>query len=423
MRKLKQVIQLIKKISKENDIHPSMVKQNQLINYGFTAYELSKLGGLALIKKRNFPVKDKDLKVIHEAKKGSSYITKLEKALAEKTINDDLVMEVIKKTVTPVVKIKSPKFAKHKDESVEVVAMLNDNHIGLVVDSEEVGGANSFDFKEAGRRIAYYVQEVCGYKKHKRNQVKKLHLILAGDNLAGLIHGLDTKSVHLMIHQMNAMLHIYTHAISLLASEYPQIEVHGIPGNHGRSVHKNGGGRAVAETYDSYENILFYSLSAAFRNNKQISFNVPKTPYANINLPAGRCLVAHGDHIFSKYLGNPGSSINVKSLSGAIKDFNAGEMAKGAQPVKLLLFGHVHSFAHFITNDGVEVYISPSLVGLDQYAHSLTINNNFIAQPVFESTPKFILGDSRLIRLNSADSDNALDKLIPIYNKELKWSK
>jgi hypothetical protein len=108
-------------------------------------------------------------------------------------------------------------------------------------------------------------------------------------------------------------------------------------------------------------------------------------------------------------------------MSEAIRDFNAGEISKGNKPVKLMLFGHVHTFAHFITNDGVEVYVSPSLVGLDAFAHSLTINNNFLAQPIFESTKDFILGDSRLIRLNAADNDNSLDKIIPVYEKELKY--
>ena len=226
-----------------------------------------------------------------------------------------------------------------------------------------------------------------------------------------------------MVHQVNAAVHIFTHAISYLAQSYQTIEVHGIAGNHDRVIHKDGGKRPVGEVYDSYANIIFFALSTAFRNSKQISFNFPKTAYGFMNLPAGRAMFAHGDHIFSSALGNPGKSINVKSLTEAIRLFNMGEVSKGNEPVKLLLFGHVHTYAHFITSDGVEVYVSPSLVGLDAFAHSLTINNNFIAQPVFESTKDFILGDSRLIRLNSADQDPELDKIIPVYSKELKWTK
>ena len=134
-------------------------------------------------------------------------------------------------------------------------------------------------------------------------------------------------------------------------------------------------------------------------------------------------MFAHGDHVFSKAIGNVGTAINVKALSIAIKNFNSGEVVKGNAPIKLLLLGHVHCYAHFITDDDVEVYIAPSLSGADSYSHSLTINTNFAAQVVFESTPEFILGDSRLIRVLKADKLSELDKIIPTYNKELKWIK
>jgi hypothetical protein len=224
-----------------------------------------------------------------------------------------------------------------------------------------------------------------------------------------------------MVHQLNAALHIFTYVIQNLMTEYNQIEIHGIAGNHDRAVHKNHGKRVVSEVYDSYANSIFYGLSTAFRNNEQVSFNFPKTPYGFIDLPAGRAMYAHGDHVFSSSLGNPGKAINVKSLTESIRNFNAGEIAKGNPPIKLLLLGHVHVFAHFITTDGVEVYISPCLSGLDSFAHSLTINNSFVAQPIFESTKDFILGDCRLIRLNKADDDKELDKIIPVYEKELKF--
>ena len=168
---------------------------------------------------------------------------------------------------------------------------------------------------------------------------------------------------------------------------------------------------------------MYYALSTAFRNNKNVRFNIPKTPYGFIDLPAGRAMFFHGDHVFSKCMGGVGNSINVKAFSNAIKSFNAGEMNKGNKPIKLLIGAHVHVYCHFITDDGVEVYIAPSLCGTDAFAHSLTINNNFAAQAVFESTPEFILGDSRLIRVTKADTMVELDEIIPTYNKELSWKK
>lgn len=418
----KDIAEAIKNLSQNYAKPIEKVNLADLRDYGVSERQIRNNGGLSKIKSLFFPDQEKDLKEIVKVSKAVTYQNKLEKKLGEKQLLEELICEIVKENINPLPKINSPKVKLKKGhEPVEVVGMLNDTHIGLIVDSEEIGNINSFDFKEACRRFAFYGKQLAGYKAHKRDSVNKLHLILNGDLLAGLIHGLETKGIHLMIHQVNAAVHIFTHLITYLAQTYPTIEVHGIAGNHDRSIHKDGGKRPVSEVYDSYANIIFFALSTAFRNSKQISFNFPKTAYGFINLPAGRAMYAHGDHIFSRPLGNPGKSINIKAMSESIRDFNAGEIAKGNKPVKLMLFAHVHTYAHFITSDGVEVYVSPSLVGLDQFAHSLTINNNFIAQPIFESSKQFILGDSRLVRLNSADKDSELDLIIPVYNKELKF--
>lgn len=425
VNKLKEIEKTLKKLNKDLPVHKITINDLLEVNLNLTEWDLRKLGGLTALKARFLPEEDKDLAEIHETRSHNSYVRSLENKLGEKESFERKALEVLCSTIEPLPKIKPPKRLKVTKKKLdrEVVAMLNDTHVGCIVDSEEINGLNSFDFKEAGRRFAYYVQEVANYKPHVRSEVNKLHLVLNGDLIAGVIHGLDTKGIHLLVHQVNGLMHILTHAINHLAQSYNKIEVLGIAGNHDRSVHKNHGQRAVSEVYDSYVNWVFYGLSTAFRNSSQISFNFPKTPYGFLNLPGGRAMVAHGDHIFSKAMGNIGTSINVKGLSSAIKNFNAGEIAQGRSPIKLLLLGHVHVYAHFITDDGVEVYISPSLSGTDSYAHSLTINTSFVAQPVFESTPKFILGDSRLIRVGEADNLREMDNIIPEYKKELKWSK
>lgn len=418
------IAEAVLNLSKSLEKPVEKISLTDLQEHGISERQIRNNGGLPKIKATFFPNVEKDLKGITKLSLQHTYTNKLEKLVGQKEYFEETILQIVKDTIKPLPKIKSPKLkAKKSQDRVEVVGMLNDTHIGLIIDSEEIGKINTFDFKEACRRFAFYGKQVAGYKKHKRNNVDKLHLILNGDILAGLIHGLETKGIHLMIHQVNAAVHIFTHLISFLATEYGEIEIHGIAGNHDRAIHKGHGKRPVSEVYDSYANIIYYALSAAFRNSKQISFNFPKTAYGFIDLPAGRAMYAHGDHIFSSALGNPGKSINVKGISDAIRNFNAGEISKGNEPVKLLLLGHVHTFAHFITNEGCEVYVSPSLVGLDAFAHSLTINNNFIAQPIFESSKNFILGDSRLIRLNNADKDNELEKIIPEYIKELQWRK
>jgi hypothetical protein len=381
----------------------------------------TKKGGFGKIKNALLPNTGKDLGDIYSLNSRSTYLSKLEKNAGFKQNYEEMVSEVIKGLkvkIKPQKVIKTPK--SDKSERVQLVAMLNDMHFGMCVDPEENGDLNAYDFKQAGRRVALFIKEVAGYKPHKRKQVEKLHLVLNGDLVEGIIHSLESRGQHLLTHQMNGALHILTHTLTYLSKHFTKIDIHALAGNHDRMVHKNGGKRPTTEIYDSYANIVYYALSTVFKPNKNINFFIPKMPYGFIDLPNGRLMYLHGDGIWSKQLGNVGKSINVAAMSNAIREFNAGEIAKGRQPVKMVLMAHVHSYSHFITSDGVEVCVAPSVCGINGFAHILNINNNLIAQVVFESTPDYIFGDSRLIRLNNADNNKSLDQVIPEFKKELK---
>ncbi len=403
------------------DITPQELTVTKYTQNGghFGETTIRRKGGWAKIKSAYFPDSEKDLGTIHTLKKAASYVSKLENKVGEKLVLEDEVRKVIEKLNVKVTKSKKLKKFKNS-EKVHVVAMLNDVHYGLIVDAAENGGLNSYDFKEAGRRTALFIKEIADYKPHKRNQVEKLHLIINGDILEGLLRGGQGNEQHLLTHQMNGALHILTHAIEYLSKEFREIEVHCIAGNHDRLVHKNAGHRPTAEVWDSFANIIYYSLSTIFKANQMVKFTVPKTPYGFIDLPGGRLMYLHGDGLWNKQLGSVGKTINVASVNSAIREFNAGEVAKGNDPVKMVLVGHTHSYAHWLSPDGTEICIAPSLCGPNGFAHMLNINNNLIAQIVFESTRDFIFGDSRLIRLNSADKDSTLDSIIPQYNKDLK---
>lgn len=418
-----ELVSIIESVALELNKSPGDVTENDLKGV-ISSRQLRNHGGISLLKKVYFPETEKDLGSILKHKKQASYISKLETRVGQSELIKKEITDSINKLIQPIPKLKSSVKSKKNTGKREIVAMLNDTHYGLNVDAEEIDGLNAFSWTEACRRTAFFTNEVANYKLHARKETQKLHLILNGDLLAGLIHGLASKTLDLYIHQVNGALHILTNVITHLSNHFDEIEVHGIGGNHEELPHKREGGhRVTQEHYDNFINAVFYSLSVVFKNNKHISFNIPKTPYLFFNLPAGRAMVCHGHNMFSKALGNPGKSINVKLLTNEIREFNVGEQLKGREPVKLVLFGHTHSYAHFITNDGVEVYVAPSLSGLDAYAHQLNINTNFIGQVVFESTKEFILGDSRLIRLKQADSDSEMDKIIPVFKQELKFKK
>lgn len=420
---VKNIVNQINRVASQTGVHPSQVTLSDLIEAGVNEWEVRKIGGLGKLKKLHFPVTDKDLATIHEMSEQQKYISKLEKELGSRRAQDRKVLEVLKAKLKPIPKVKLISYKKKNSKKPrELVMMLNDTHFGLNVKPEEVNDLNAFGWQEASRRVAMVVREAIDFKPHTRKEVSKIHVVLNGDIIAGLIHGLNTQSLDLYVHQLNGTLFILTHALRQLLSHFEKVEVHGITGNHEDAVHKREhGNRVTTEKFDSYANTAMYALSAVFADNSRIKFNFPHTPYLFFDLPGGRAMAAHGDTVFSKALGNPGTTINVKSLSEEIRKFNAGEVAKGKAPIKLVLLGHTHVFAHFITQDGIEVFNAPSLSGLDGFAHGLGINNNFVGQLVFESTKEFILGDHRLIRVNMADKDTSLDKVIPTFSRQLKW--
>jgi hypothetical protein len=427
----KKIADYIDLAAREFNVRPQEVTKKQLLALeGFpTKWELRKAlegSSLKAVQQRFFPITEKQLAENLETKEYNDQIKALETKLAKRQYFEAKLLESIEKNISPLSKIPQKKFKPSSTtQDRHLVVMLNDTHYGLLVHGDEVNGVNSFGWEQACRRSAMMLKETLNFKVHNRDQVNKVHLVLNGDLIQGIIHGLMYNQMEKSIFQVNGAIHILTHFINMLAQEFKEVEVHGLCGNHEDSPHKREHGKRVnAEKYDSYANMIFYALSAAFRNSPHIHFNVTKGIFLSMDLPGGRAAICHGDTLFARALGNPGTSINVKALSEEIRKFNEGEVSRGKAPIKLFLFGHVHNFAHFITSGGVEVYIAPSLSGTDGHSHgSYNANSNLIGQVVFESTPRFIMGDARLIRLQDADSNVELDELIPVFKNNLKWTK
>lgn len=427
-KNLKKIVDKIRTVSSDLDVHPSMLTKTMFSQNNddvtITEWEMRKYGGYAAIIKTNFPMTDIDLASKIYSTEVKSYVKKLEKHVGTKDFKNDMTIKSIVEKLQPVLKIKSYSIPfKVSDESRELTVMFNDTHYGLIVDSEDVGGVNSYSWKEAGRRTAYIVKEVCRYKRDKRKHVKRLNVVINGDILQGVIHDLTARTAELMVHQVNGAVHILGHAIARFAENFNEVTVYIITGNHEDQPHRREGGhRVTSHPYDSFCNMVGFSLSAMFKDTKNVKFIIPKTPYVFVNTIGGRIMIAHGDKTFSKALGNPGRTINVKLLSDEIHRFNLGEIAKGEKPIEMVMMGHVHTHASFTTHDGVLVYIAPSLSGVDAYSHNnLNINKNIIGQVLFETTKDHLFGDNRLIKPNNSDDNKDLDNIIPIFKNSLKW--
>lgn len=423
---LNRVKKAIEAAAIELDKKPFLITKTDVLSndYGITEWDLRKLGGIDKVKKAHFQFQEAELGEIHKLTKEKSYVSKLEKQLGEKIAYEEMLFDHFALLEFPKLSSKSKISQSTKKKNRHIVVSLNDCHYGAVVDPEEVGGVNSFGWLEASRRTALLAKQVAEYKLQHRDEVECLHVIFNGDMLQGIIHDLTARNSDLLAMQQNGTIHILANFLNHVKQFYPKVEVYGTFGNHENSLHRREGGhRVTTHIYDSYLTPVYYALSAMFQSDNSINFNFSKGLYVDAMLPAGRLLITHGDVLFSKQLGNPGTTINVKTLGEAISKFNAGEVAMGKEKIKMILFGHTHVFANFNTFDGVNVYIAPSLSGIDAFAASLAINHNNIGQVIFESTEDYMFGDARLVSLLEADKDKSLDEIIPIYDRGLKWQK
>jgi hypothetical protein len=304
-------------------------------------------------------------------------------------------------------RIKAPKTGKkpsRQTASRTVQLVLSDLHFGADLDKDETGVAD-FKAKQEARRLAHIVRETIGYKiEHRKNT--SLKVLLLGDIIQNNLH--DPRDGAPVAEQVCRAIHLLTQAVGQLAMHFPSIEVECQSGNHCRitSRHKM---RAVTQKWDSFATIIYYAVKSACSNLKNVSFNIPKTPYTIYTVLGHKFLISHGDTFFKP--GFPGNSVNIKHLENQMNKLNAALLDK--DEIKVAILGHVHvGNVTYLPNGGTLVTNS-CLLPADSYSVSLGSLENNSGQMIFETVKEFAFGDSRFIRVGeNQDEDASLDAII-----------
>lgn len=290
-----------------------------------------------------------------------------------------------------------------------VVGHISDTHIGSEINSEELGGINNYTYIEEARRHAFYFKQLAEYKLQYRDQ-SELVLFLNGDLVQGVIH--DQEDAAEMTTQFARALAIYVQGISYVAGCYRKVRVICTPGNHGRFMHKSNKGRVVSKKWDGFHTMLHIGIRTALASYKNVSVEIPATPYASVDILGHHFFAVHGDTVLS--VGNVSQSINMGNIASRVNDINSALDRK----VKVLLVGHVHKATYQTLDNGTELVINGCLSGTDPFAQSIGILHNHPIQQMFECTPEHAVGDIRFVRLKGADKDESLDSIIkPISGK------
>jgi hypothetical protein len=430
---VKDIVASIQKIS--NDLgyeHPSQLPKAKFMELSkVSAWQLSSIGGYATLLNTYFPFPAKDLKDIELNKQRKSYLTKLEKkygnwdAFAEQLM-ESMVKRLATMKVEPVVLsekatqtyIKSiAKPTLHDTSPRSVVVALTDLHFGTNVDKAELGGKNEFNWKVGARRFGFIMEQLQTYKMELRHLHEEVVFLLGGDLIGGIIHNQEGTDYDLITYQVAGAVSYFIQGFEHVKAFYPKIRVVCQPGNHGRMMHKMSKDRALSQKFDSFENIIFNSLSWYFKNDPKVEIVVPKTPYAEVTVQGHRIYMTHGDGVF--ITGNPGKSINTDNIDKQVQRVNSEEHNHGRKPFEVFVFGHVHQAAHFQVSSGAHIIINGSMIGTDSFAQGVGITSNNPVQVMWEMNSKFAVGDSRWLFVSAGDNEQRLEKIIKPYNYEL----
>lgn len=433
-RLIKGIIADVKRISTALELqHPSFLTKVQFLEASnYSEWDLRRLGGYRTLLNTYFPFSDKELKDIEITKQRKSYIAQLEKKYGswevfQEQLTESLTNKLKDIKIEPLIldKAKTKQYLKehivpspNKDsEARTICSIFSDQHFGSNVDKVELGGVNEFNWVIAARRLGMLCEQIASYKIERRNLHEQLVVMLAGDNIGGIIHNQEGPDYDAITHQVNGTLFYYIQALTYLRNFFPSIRVLCQPGNHGRMQHKQDKGRALAQKYDSYENIIFYALSSVFSKDKKISIETSKAPFIDATIQGHRVWMSHGDTVFA--VGNVGKKINLERIEHQIHRINAEARDKGTRPYELFASGHVHHPVITQVGSGVRVVINGCLIGTDSFAQSVGIVSSTPTQVIWETTKKHVMGDNRQIFVAEADNNPHFETIIKPFRYEL----
>jgi hypothetical protein len=284
--------------------------------------------------------------------------------------------------------------------------IISDTHFHALLDDREV--PYRYGPVEEARRLAKVVLETAEYKVQYRAHTE-LNVNIIGDIIQGKLH--DPADAAPLALQIAAAAHLLTQAIAFLAAHFPKVTVRCATGNHGRNVARHRD-RATTQKWDSNETHLYISLKHALSNLKNVTVEIPKTPYFSYKVFDKRIFGTHGDNVLNP--GNPGQAIKTGMLEQQVNRINAA--LPDDQEYAVFFCGHVHIGSLVHLPNGSTMITNGCLIPSDSYGTSLGLFEVTCGQTLFESVKGFAAGDYRFIYVDqNTDKDKSLDEVVKPY--------
>lgn len=283
-----------------------------------------------------------------------------------------LVLELTKEAIKalPRVKAPAPLALNPKTERTRESAVLVGScwHVGETINKEEMGGLNEYNFEIFVRRLQFLVGKTVKFTKQNMAMYdfEELQVLLTGDMVSGIIHEELAETNNLtIVEQVYAGAYITAQALLELAQVFPKVVVTGVVGNHGRTGHQKQFKHKQTVNWDF---VFYNTLAQLLQNQPNVSFNIPLSFWAIVEIQGWKFLVMHGDLIKS-WGSIPFYGIN-REVSKWIK-------IQASQKVffNYTVMSHFHTFAMLQSPTGEDI-LNGSLKGGDEYAAGLGLYND-----------------------------------------------
>lgn len=322
---------------------------------------------------------------------------KVDKIHKEKTF-ENMVLKRIEDGVRlmPVIRGRSPLIQKDTTEG-EAVLLFSDPHFGEVVNKEEMCGINEYDMTVAAKRVQYMVDRTL--QDLSRFDVRKLHVFLLGDFTSGNIHDelLKTNEPEI-VDCMFLGANIVSQALNELSSKY-ELNVVGVPGNHGRLTKR----KQFKQAYANWDYILYKTVEMQLQNNDRIKCSFNHSIFRIVDVCGQRFLLLHGDNIKS-WMGVPWYGIDktVKKLMEILQ-------AQNKKQFDHLCLAHFHSGGVIDRSSG-NIIINPSMIGGNEYSLGALFSVTDPKQLLFFVNKDTEKGIQYEMQINLKPADNIADK-------------
>lgn len=278
------------------------------------------------------------------------------------------------------------------------VLCFSDSHIGKVTTRGQTLGLGEYNFELFLRRLCHMENSIASIlHDHTTTDVPEIHVAMIGDMIDGrLAHNAEVSALNTVFDQFYSAGHAIAQFFTRMSALAP-LKIHTAVGNHPRFLDQK---RVPCKNrYSNLDHFTYALVEALTKDNKRITWNLDKQPFAVFEVQGHVFHAGHGDHLSGgdKALGVPNHAIG-RQVSCTAQTF-----ARNKQSIPhYYLLGHLHRAIELSHAMG-KVIVNGGFPGVDEFGTVAQFTPAYPCQKFFLMHPKFGQTASYDLRLDLGD--------------------